>query len=295
MAFGGFGAWAPTLAWVAQQLILAAALLISARYRPRFVWNGAQAREMINYGVSFSASTWVWQLRALVNPFIVGRFGGAGMVGIVALTIRLVEYLSFVKSVTWRLAIAALGRLQDNRARLGRAVSEGMGLQLVALGPLLVLFGWIAPWAIPFLFGPEWLPVLQIYPFVALSYLANATFSLHASALYVLRRNWDVALFHAVHVVLFAGTALLLVPRLGLTGYGLAELVALASYIMLHYYLAAQIGEPRYGPAILWGVAFGAALFYRYAWWTTLALAVVALMPSSRVELAQIRKGLQKA
>ena len=295
LAFRGFGVWAPTLGWLAQQLFLTGALLAGARYWPRLQWNGARLREMIAYGVSFSSSSWAWHLRTLVNPVVVGRFAGAEAVGVVALTIRLVEHLSFVKTATWRLSIAALGRLQGDLPRLRRAISEGISLQLVALGPLLALFGWIAPWLVPRFFGPRWLPVLDVYPFVALGYLVNATFSLHSSALYVLRRNWDVATFHVAHVALFAAAASLLVPRFGVIGYGLAEVAALPSYVMLHRQLTSRVGAPRYGPAVMWTLAFGGALFYRYAWWASLGLLLVPLVPSSRGELASIRKGLQKA
>ncbi len=294
LAFAGFGAWAPAIAWLVQQALLSGALLASAGYWPRIHWDRSLAREMTSYGISLSSSMWAWNLRTLVNPLVVGRFAGADAVGTVALAIRLVEYLSFVKTATWRLSIAALARLQDDRQRLRRAVSEGIRLQAIALGPLLVGFGWIAPWAIPRLFGAEWLPVVSVYPFIALAYLFNAVFSLHSSALYVLRRNWAVATFHIVHVALFAGTALLLVPTLGVIGYGVAELVALASYALLHSRLTAAVGEPRYGAAVVWTLVFGAALFYRYAWWTSLGLVLVALLPSSRVELQSVRKELQR-
>lgn len=55
--------------------------------------------------------------------------------------------------------------------------------------------------------------MLQVYPFIAVGYLANTMFSLHSSALYVLKGNWRVTSFHLAHVVLFAGSALLLVPQ----------------------------------------------------------------------------------
>lgn len=295
LAFRGFGAWAPTIAWVSQQLLLACSFFASAGYWPRLHWSHSLAREMMSYGISFSSSMWAWHLRTLVNPLIVGRFAGADAVGTVALTIRLVEYLSFVKTATWRLSIAALARLQNDVERLRSAISEGIRLQAIALGPLLVAFGWIAPWAVPRLFGSEWLGVVNVYPFIALGYLVNAIFTLHSSALYVLRRNWAVASFHIVHVALFAGGALLFVPRLGAMGYGLGELAALMSYAVLHYRLAGEVGEPRYGAAVVWTLAFGAALFYRYAWWTTLGLGLVALLPSSRGELRLVTKELQKA
>jgi PST family polysaccharide transporter len=55
-----------------------------------------------------------------------------------------------------------------------------------------------------------------------------------------------------VHVILFAGSAALLVSKFGYIGYGWAEIVALASYYLLHYYLQLSVGCPNYGRAMLW-------------------------------------------
>ncbi|MBD2128166.1 hypothetical protein NDI39_18060 [Microcoleus sp. ZQ-A2] len=49
------------------------------------------------------------------------------------------EILSFVKIATGRISIATLARLQGNRERRLKAVSEGIGLQILALGPLLAV------------------------------------------------------------------------------------------------------------------------------------------------------------
>ena len=78
------------------------------------------------------------------------------------------EIFSFVKIATWRISIATLARLQGNRERRLKAVSEGMGLQILALGPLLAVVSWIAPWLIPLVFGSRWLPVVKVYPFIYL-------------------------------------------------------------------------------------------------------------------------------
>ncbi|WP_188816813.1 oligosaccharide flippase family protein [Calditerricola satsumensis] len=277
LAFSGFGMWAPVAGWWAQQTFICGLYYRASRYRPRLYWNHNLFREMVGYGLSYSASIWVWQLRTLVNPVIVGRFGGAEMVGYVALTIRMVETLSFVKSATWRLSIAVLAKLQGDVKRLTQAITEGMQLQILALGPILVVFGWAAPWLVPLLFGPQWLPVLEVYPFIALSYLANAMFNLHSSALYVLRYNLDVTAFHIVHIVFFAGSAYLLVPRLGLVGYGWAEVVALLSYAIIHWYVLKRVYAPSYRKAGKWFFAFVLALFSPVLGWTC-NLAMVALM-----------------
>jgi len=203
-----------------------------------------------------------------------------------------VEGLSFIKSATWRLSIAVLARLQADRARLVQAVTEGMRLQVMALGPFLVGFGWAARWLLPSFFGNRWLPLLDVYPFIALSYLTNAVFNLHSSVLYVLKRNWEVAVFHLVHIVLLAGGTFILVPRLGLVGYGWAEVMALLSYGVIHAYTLRYIGAPKYQLAIVWWAGMVLPLFWRkLGVWSALGLALVLLWPGARRELRRYVRG----
>lgn len=295
LAFQGAGVWAPVAGWCTQQIQTVGLLFLISRYRPRLCWNPDLIKQMLSYSVGYSASSWVWQLRNLVNPLVVGRYAGAEAVGYVALAIRLVEVLSFVKGATWRLSIAALGRLQGDPIRLGKAVSEGMSLQILALGPLLVAASWVSPLILPLLFGDRWLPVIQIYPFIALSYLSNAMFNLHSSVLYVLQKNWEVTAFHVAHIILFAGASLLLVPRLSnIVGYGWGEVVALASYAVIHIFVVRNISSPDYRLPMLWWSASAAALFvYQLGWWSALGLVIIAFLPSTYQQIGYYIKSLR--
>ena len=295
LAFQGAGVWAPVAGWCTQQIQTVSLLFLISRYRPRLCWNPDLIKQMLSYSVGYSASSWVWQLRNLVNPLVVGRYAGAEAVGYVALAIRLVEVLSFVKGATWRLSIAALGRLQGDPIRLGKAVSEGMSLQILALGPLLVAASWVSPLILPLLFGDRWLPVIQIYPFIALSYLSNAMFNMHSSVLYVLQKNWEVTAFHVVHIILFAGASLLLVPRFSsIVGYGWGEVVALGSYAVIHIFVVRNISSPDYRLPMLWWSASAAALFvYQLGWWSALGLVIIAFLPSTYQQIGYYIKSLR--
>ncbi len=283
LAIKGFGAWAPTLGYCAQQVQTLLLLYFFARYRPAFYWDGKLVKSMLNYGLGVSSSHWIWYLRALVNPLIVGRFAGGAAVGYVAFAIRIADSLSFVKSATYRISIAALSHVQDNPQKLRNAVSEGMSLQILALGPLLVLASWLGPIFIPIFFGKEWAPAMQVFPYIALCYLANAMFNLHCSTLFVLKRVWEVTAFHAAYVGLFFAAAYVLIPKFGLVGYGWAEGIAIIAYAIIHVYLMRWVGNPDYFFAGVLGIAFGLALFsYQLGSWTALGLVVVALMPQAR-------------
>jgi PST family polysaccharide transporter len=252
LANRGAGAWAPVGGLWLQQITMVVLTVYSTSLRPRLCWKPSLVREMLAYGLSLSFAGWLWQLRSLVNPVIVGRFAGAEAVGFVALAIRLVEMLAFAKSVTWRLAMAALAKLENDKTRLRKSIEEGMRLQALAVGLPMAGFAIAAPVVLPLVFGKDWTPALQIFPLIAIGYLANSMFNLHSSVLYLCGKNLEVTWFHAAHIALFAGGAFLLVPYLGMMGYGWAEIAALASYIVIHIYIAKEIGSPNYTVALGW-------------------------------------------
>lgn len=254
LAFSHMGCWAPVFGMLTGQFLMLVLVYGSAPMGLRFHWNTRLAKEMLSYGLSYSGAVWIWQVRALVNPLVVGRFAGAQGVGFVALAIRLVEVLSFVKQATWRVAMAALAKLDGNRERLRRSITEGMCLQALMVGLPLTVFAGIAPFVLPRIFGIRWSPAFHLFPFLALSYLINSIFNLHTSVLALLQRNLPIVYFHTLHVILFAGSAALLVSRFGYIGYGWAELIAFSSYYLLHHYLRLSVGSPNYARALLWFV-----------------------------------------
>jgi O-antigen/teichoic acid export membrane protein len=252
LAFGGKGCWAPILGTLTAQFLMLILVFLSAPMRLRLHWQSKLVRQMLGYGLGYSGAVWIWQLRSLVNPLIVGRFAGAQGVGFVALAIRLVEVLAFIRLATWRIAMAALAKLDGNRNRLRRSITEGMRLQALAVGVPLALFAGVAPFLLPPIFGSRWDPAFLLFPFIALSYLLNAAFNMHASVLFLLQRNVQVMYFYAAHIALFAGSAALLVPRFGYLGYGWAEIMAFASYCLLHHFIRLSVGSPDYRSAMVW-------------------------------------------
>lgn len=262
LAFAGLGAWAPVSGLLTQRFLLLVCSYLTAGYFPRLRWQWGLVKRMLNYGVSYSSSVWVYQLRQLVNPVIVGRLAGAEAVGYVAVSIRIATLISFARTATWRLAMPAFAKLGDDTVRLRKAISEGMRFQAVAVGFPLASFALLAPFLIPVGFGRHWALATTVFPFIALSYLTNAMFNLHASVLYMRGRNWSVTWFHLVHVALFAGGAAWLVPRMGFVGYGWAEVIALPSYAVVHRVLKGTVGTPAYSAAGIWYAAAVATIAF---------------------------------
>ncbi len=303
LAAAGFGPAAMVIGWGAQQGWLLVRHQVVSGIPFRFGIDAVHARDGLRYGVSYAATIWIWQLRELVNPLVVGRWFGVEGVGQVALAVRLVDAAAFIKAAAWRLALPALSRLQQEPARLSAAVRDGMRLQLLTVGPVLLALVVLGPVVIPFLFGSRWNGVDELLPLIAAGVLANATYNLHSSALYALSRNGAVAWFHLVHVALFATAAALLVPKVGVVGIGYAELVAFPSYLVISllFQRAVRSANGDAPSPQRREVGLGACLVMAVAGcaWTPWA-ALVALVPfafvgvreGARESAAQVRSAL---
>lgn len=292
----GFDVWSLVFGWTLQQLFMCIAFYVAARYRPSVAWDMSIIRPMLRYAFGYAAADWLWQLRGLVNPLIVGHFLPAEAVGQIGLAIRMLELLTFTKTIAYRLSVAVLSKVQDNPAKLVAAATDGMRLQTLALGPVLLGFSWFGGFLLAHVFGPRWAPVMLIYPYLALSYLTNAQFNIHASILYVLHRNWAVSWFHIIHVIIFATATWVFVDQYGIVGYGLGEMVAMLSYPVLHFAVRKAVGSPSYGISAFWWASLAIGLFWREeGLWAAVVPVLALLCPPSIKQLVAFYRMFARA
>ncbi len=265
------GVWAPVMGQIAWQLFTLIAAGACAAIPFRLCFETRHAQPMLSYGISLTASLRTWQLRTLVNPLIVGRCLGTEVVAYIALAIRIAEALGSFRLAAGRMAIAALARLQDRREEFRRVLDRALYLQVITLGPLLCAFALLAPFVLRHVIGARWAPSMLIYPFAAVGVLVNSVYNLQASALFVVGKQWLVMQSYLAHVVLLAATTLILLPRLGLIGYGWAELIACGAYCIIHLGLATTV-PISYRKLRPWVGGFAAGLFLVPAGYTLLRM-----------------------
>jgi len=240
MAALHFGVWAPVSGQLAWQIFTFFAAWRGSNLRLGLSFHAAPVKEMLRYGLGCTASLRAWQARTLVNPLLVGHFVGVEGVAFVALALRIAEALGTFRLAAGRMAIAALARVQNHLEEFRKLLQRAMYLQVVTLGPLLCLFALLGPTIFRHVVGARWLPSLAVYPFVAAGILINSVYNLQASALFVLERQSLVMAAYLLHVGVLAASAWFLIPRMGLIGYGWAELAACAAYLIIHVGLARE-------------------------------------------------------
>src|SRR5438105_12404438 len=134
---------------------------------PGMAFDLKEARKMLSFGIGFTSSMRVWQLRTLVNPLLVGRFAGADGVAFVALAVRIAEALGTLRVAAGRMAIAALSRLQNRREQFRIAAERASLLQVKTQGPLLFAFSLAGPLVVRYVIGVRWMPIRLLSPFLA--------------------------------------------------------------------------------------------------------------------------------
>ncbi|MBA2624740.1 MAG: oligosaccharide flippase family protein [Acidimicrobiia bacterium] len=276
LALAGAGTWAAVAGFLAGQVWFTVASLRVARFRPAWHWSRPLAADVLRYGFGYASSSWLLLLAGLVNPLVVGRYVGPSGVAYVALATRLVDTLASVKRATMRLAMVALAKVQRDLDRLRRAQAEGMVLQLLGVGPVLGVFSALAPWLVPAVFGPEWEPVVDLFPLIALNVLVGTVFNLHNSALHVLRHNVAVVRMRVAQLGVLVVASVVLVPSIGITGYGVGEALRSVAFGLTHFEIR-RIYRPDYRPALPWLVAVVPPLF---AAWCPLPWNLVLFLPA---------------
>ncbi len=228
------GVWAPACGQIAWQVFAFAAAWKASNLRIGWRIDRRQMRSMISFGLGCTASLRAWQLRALVNPLLVGRFVGVEGVAFVGLALRIAEALGTFRLAAARMALAALARMQQDRKQFYALLQRATYWQVLTLGPLLCAFTIASPMIFRHIVGTRWLPSLRVFPFIAAGVLINSIYNLQASALFVTGQQWIVMRAFVLHVALLASAAWILLPHFGIIGYGWAELIACGSYLVIH-------------------------------------------------------------
>ena len=254
--------WAPVIGFICWQAFLLIGSHIIANYVPRWAWSKEAVKARLHFGTSYAGAGIFDQLRDLLNPLVVGRYLGAAAVGRVALALRVVEALSFAGRATWRLALVSFSRVQKDRSRLSRGLSEAMGMQILTLAPLLCTFAILAPALVPLGFGSSWKPLEQVFPFVAIAGLANSVQLPQATVLFILNKPLVVTRFTLTSLTINVTAALLLVPSHGLAGYGISVVIAQTSIYLLHRALKPYV-DTAYSMVLPWLFAAIPLLFVR--------------------------------
>ena len=292
----GGGVFAMVAGWWTQQIVILIGVWGSAGYRPRFQWDRAIATEALHYGAAATSGNIVISSRNLVNPFLVSQTLGSRAVGVVGLTLNVLDQIGFIKQIVFRISISVLGSLKEDGERLRRAAGEGAEIQVLAVGACFVAFSWSAGLIFSPLFGAQWHMVPALVRLIAPAYLLSVAGNVYLSGLLTKNRPWSTVAPNLVNTILLWLVCLLLLSRVGVRGYGYAELVAMVSVVVTMALFARSFGRPVLRGPLMWVTAMSVAIQApALSWWLGVAVVLPLLDRQRRGEVAkiysQVRRG----
>jgi O-antigen/teichoic acid export membrane protein len=291
--------WAPVCGFWTALLLSTGMLVFYAQGALRPVWNIRAMAQLGWKSLPFAANPWVTQLRDVVSPIIVGAALGPSAVGIVALTMRLVTAIGSMREIIRRLSLPGMRRLIGERTQLLAFAENARDAQIFLVGLPLLAFSFVLPLLEQWGIGRSWHGVAQFYPLLAIAHLIGTVSVLPVCALAILRQRKLMVANSAAQLLTLVVAAAVLTPRLGVTGYGIAEIVAAFASLVAVASVRRLLGPLSAALPILGGSAIIAGFAWIYI--GPIAITPLALLPLSPrvqqfvaralVELRALRRG----
>jgi O-antigen/teichoic acid export membrane protein len=272
--------WAPVCGYWAALLLAfgVVAFYVSDVFHP--VWNVRAMARIAWSSLPFASNLWVTQLRDLVNPIVVGAVFGASAVGIVALTLRLVTAIGAMREIVRRLSVPGMRRLMGEEAQLRGFAENARDAQIFLVGLPLLAFSFMLPLLEKWGIGRSWHGVTTLYPLLSTAYLIGIFSVLPFCALVILQQRKLMVANSAAQLLTLVAAAVVLTPRLGIMGYGVAEIVAAFASL-----IAVASARRLIGPlSATLPILTSAAIIIGFGWHQIgpVALLPLALLPLSR-------------
>jgi teichuronic acid exporter len=168
LALLDFGVWALVWGSLAQSAIAA---LLYFKLQPHSVrpqWNWPALRELLSFGSAFTISGIFNYLARKGDSFVVGRWLGAGALGIYNRAYGLMNASnSIVGQVVNKVFFPAFAKIQDDKQRLSTSYRRSMGIVAFLMFPTGAICWVLAPEIVDVLLGDQWHDVILPFQILA--------------------------------------------------------------------------------------------------------------------------------
>jgi O-antigen/teichoic acid export membrane protein len=171
LALLGFGTWSLVALQLVQAAISVWVLWRADPWRPRRVFDLAEARTLARFGSHFMGGSLVTSFGTCIDSLLVGLFFDPTTVGFYVLAARLIEMASFLVVLPLRMLIMPMLSRQSDPQAFAASYETMVRSALMIWMPLLLALGTSAA-LLPILFGERWagsVGVLQAMSLAAFS------------------------------------------------------------------------------------------------------------------------------
>jgi PST family polysaccharide transporter len=169
LAWQGYGYWALIWREIARSIVLAGSVWICMPWIPGLPSRTTSISTLLRFGMSVSAGNTLWTFGAGADRFLLGRFWGAGAVGIYRQAYQLLTVpLDQLLAPAYQVTQPALSLLQSQPERFRRFYYKLLTGVCAITMPLSVFVGVLADRVVMALFGADWLACVPILAILSL-------------------------------------------------------------------------------------------------------------------------------
>jgi O-antigen/teichoic acid export membrane protein len=221
--------WALVAGAVGAQLVATGASYAMLPHRPGLRVRREGVLRLLHYGKWVNGARILAWLSLSADNAVVGRFLGAGALGVYQVAFRVAELAvaTFTQAMV-QVALPALAQLQAS-AQLGRAFRAALRLVLVvncAFAAVMVVWG--GP-VLARLLGPSWLPAVPVLRILAVAMVFRAVVVIAGGLFGAVRVPSNTMRVNAVRLAVMLATIFPLMWRFGMEGVAASVLVASAA------------------------------------------------------------------
>lgn len=233
LAWRGAGVWALVAQPVVGNLFNLAICMWAARWVPSFEFSWHRVAPLARFSMALLGTNLVGYANRNTDSLLIGRFIGAGPLGIYAMAMQLMLYpLQQVSSVIVRVLFPTLVHIKDDLPRLRNAYLKAIGAIAFVTFPMMGGLFAVADDFVFVVFGPKWselAPLLKILAWVGMMQSIGTTMG----TIYLTVGRPTIAL----RVSLIVAPIMVLAMAAGLPWgiYGVAVGYAVASFGLFYY------------------------------------------------------------
>jgi O-antigen/teichoic acid export membrane protein len=245
LAAAGAGVWSLVAQAHVQALVSLLLVVKFARWRPGFSFDRPVAGQFLRFGGPLIGVQLTQLLRDRVDQLLIGAILGLDVLGFWSIATRMlsaVEDLSI--SLLDVVAYPVFVRIQGDRTRLTRAYEVALSTCQSVLVPILAVVAVTAPYLVPAVFGPQWIPAVLPTQILCLAYAIYGLAFLYRPMIRSAGRAGTEFGFVIVNQVMHFGVLVIAAPH-GLTVISIVlAFEAVASVALGAWLLATKVGVP---------------------------------------------------
>jgi len=205
LAFSGYGMWSVIWMQIAKSLVETIVLLAGSTWSPKLQFSWSRCSELFGFGGPILGQS-LWNFVNDEMPkVILGLFLGPYAVGVYAMARRPLEFLAeaFLGPLV-NMTMPAVSRVQSEPGKINRFFNASVRLTGIVAFPAFVGFAAIAPVAVPFVFGEQWVSGILAVQILMLLGLQRAVDSICALMILALGHSGLILKLNFTYTVLGA-------------------------------------------------------------------------------------------